>query len=135
MNRWTGIGMVALAVALIAINNREKTRAEGSSAVSTPANQAPIAIFVEVMSFVSSENQGRTLASDTLRNTGSDPIAFAKAFVSFDESIEDSYFSPHDIGPGVIAKADVYSPTRGGRKCSLVSVQDRNGNQAALQTH
>ena len=87
---------------------------------------------VDLLSFTCEANGRRPLATVTIRNSGSTTISYAKAFVSFSGAIEDSYFSPHDLPPGVIAKANVYSPG-GGDGCQIISVQDGDGVQAAIR--
>ena len=146
MNPWKIIGWIVLAgIALMltfcaAVLYRVGD-AQNSSAQATPAASSPEAPShsVKVVSVECQDNYGRNRADVTVTNIGITTIPYAKVFVQFKDdagnvlSAQDGYLNPHDISPGATASATVYSSGGGSKSCSVVAVQDKDGNAVALQ--
>jgi hypothetical protein len=115
-------------------------RSSGSTGAATtgsaPASQS---YKVTVVSVNCRSDYGRDRADITVRNTGTETIPYAKAFVEFTTdggkvvSADDSYFSPTDIPPGATASATVYAGGGGADKCGMTAIQDGDGNQVSRE--
>ena len=123
-----------VAVLLIAVVGWAALRAQADRPAQKAQHQEPApSLTAQVVSVTCDPNAGRTRANITIRNTGSTPIQYPKAYVRFGSDMHDSYLSPDSVPPGSLASGRVYSPTRGGStSCELVSVQERNGVPVVL---
>jgi hypothetical protein len=151
MNPWKIIGWIVLVVVVLTLGFCSYVAylfgeaTEGTSlsspteAIESPSQRVAPSYSLKVVSTECADNYGKNRADVTVKNTGTNTIPYAKAFVEFQDksgkllSAQDSYFSPTAIPPGATASTTVYSSGGGAKTCGLSSVQDGDGNAVTLQ--
>lgn len=148
MNPWKIVGWIVLVILILflatcglflyGVGKAGADRQVNGGASGPTASAAPAPRHTLQVVSINCSGDGRDRADITVRNVGTTTLSFAKAYVEFKDeagkviAANDSYFSPHDIPPGSIASADVYSSGSGAHKCGLTAVQDRDGAPATL---